>query len=381
MATIKGTWKWNGNIRDPWYGQSTKSATIAFKSGEESFSSITVTASFLNHAIIHYDEIEVQSCELIWEEGVLIDCIDTFDENYRLMDFGESEQEIDADLYDFIIANAHKWNISDKLKIIAENEQKVFNSGRDEGYQDGYGSGHGDGYTEGFDAGKQAEYDAFWDKFQANGKRTRYRACFGGEIWNNGLLNPKYDMYVNDAIYMFYFNTMGGDLVEYFKNIGKVLSFEGAGDKNLNSVFQYSNFTRVGKMHSSSASWYSTFADCAYLVTIDEVGNYDENGNVQLTTSTFSNCPALENITIRGKISGSTDFKSSTKLSRASIENIINHLSNTASGKTLTLSQTAVDREFKGVSGADFTTVVEGSVSAEWLGLVSTKPNWTITLV
>ena len=272
--------------------------------------------------------------------------------------------------------------------------EKGFDTGKAEGHTEGYVEGEiagynrgvadGEakgGYAEGFDAGKQAEYDAFWDKFQANGKRTRYRACFGGEIWNNGLLNPKYDMYVNDAIYMFYFNTMGGDLVEYFKNIGKVLSFEGAGDKNLNSVFQYSNFTRVGKMHSSGASWYSTFADCAYLVTIDEVGNYDENGNVQLTTSTFSNCPALENITIRGKISGSTDFKSSTKLSRASIENIINHLSNTASGKTLTLSQTAVDREFKGVSGADFTTVVEGSVSAEWLGLVSTKPNWTITLV
>lgn len=275
-------------------------------------------------------------------------------------------------------------SVADKLTQIAENEQKVFKSGRDEGYQDGYGSGHGDGYTEGFDAGKQAEYDAFWDKFQANGNRTRYRACFGGEIWNNGLLNPKYDMYVNDAIYMFYFNTMGGDLVEYFKNIGKVLSFEGAGDKNLNSVFQYSNFTRVGKMHSSGASWYSTFADCAYLVTIDEVGNYDENGNVQLTTSTFSNCPALKNITIRGKISGSTDFKSSTKLSCASITNIIEHLSDTSTGKTLTLSKTAVDIEFEFVTEIDGETYISKGSDEDnpyWWNLVATKPNWTITLV
>jgi hypothetical protein len=218
------------------------------------------------------------------------------------------------------------------------------------------------------DTGGKSQYDAFWDKFQNNGKRTAYTACFGGDQWSNGLLNPKYDIYITSAMYTFYYSTLNVDFVKYFEDIGKVFSFEDetARDRNLNSTFQYSQFTRVGKIYSAGVNWYSTFYGCTKLVTIDEVGHPDEDGNVQFNTSTFNTCSALENITIRGKIAGSTSLQWSTKLTEASIRSIITHLSDTASGKTLTLSKTAVNNAF---------------TNEQWNELVNSKTNWTISLV
>jgi hypothetical protein len=55
----------------------------------------------------------------------------------------------------------------------------------------------------------------------------------------------------------------------------------------------------------------------------------------------------------------------STKLSKASITSIINCLSSTTSGLSITLSKTAVDNAF---------------TAEEWAALENTKHNWTIAL-
>ena len=366
MATIKGKWRWNDNIRDPWYDHDEKNATISFKSGEKSFSSITVAASFLNHAIIHYDEIEVQSCEIIWEEGEA-DCIDTFDENYRLMDFGESYQEIDDELYDFIIANAHEWNISDKLKIIAENEQKVYDAG--------------------VDAGKQAEYDAFWDAKQPRkGERHMMNGNYGGN-WTIETFRPKYDIVPQAGVYLFFGNNLKIDLVEHLKSIGRKLDFSQC--DNQNGAFYMSNFTHIGKV-SALGGYYYVFQDCKNLVTIDEWGDAqgrEMTGNGM--TTTFSGCTALENITIKGYFANDMSFKDCTKLSRDSITNIINHLSDIV-GKKLTLSRNAVDIAFEfrtsytdSETGEEISLVIKGTDEDNpyWWDLADTKPNWTIELV
>lgn len=230
-----------------------------------------------------------------------------------------------------------------------------------------------------FFAGKQEEYDAFWDAKQpSKGAPTTMNGDFGGH-WTVETFNPKYDIVPISCPNLFFGNYLKIDLVEHFNNIGRKLDFSQC--DNQNSAFYLSNFTHIGNV-SALGGYYNVFTDCKYLVTIDEWG--DAQGG-EMTgagmTSTFSGCTALENITIKGYFANDIYFKDCTKLSKGSITNIINHLSDTATGKTLTLSQVAVDREFEGVSGADFTTVVEGSVSAEWLGFVSTKPDWTITLV
>lgn len=269
-------------------------------------------------------------------------------------------------------------SIADKLTQIANNVQTVYEKGYSVGNDAGYDEGLEIGHEKGYNEGKKAEYDAFWDTFQRNGSRNSYVACFGGDNWNNGLLNPKYPITPTaNGSYLFYSNSMGGDLVEYFDSIGKVLDLTNVG--NANSTFQYSQFTRIGKIYHNESNWYSTFYGCSKLVTIDEVGNSDENGNTKFATSTFTGCSALINITIRGKITGNTDLKDSKQLSEASITNIINHLSDTVSGKTLTLSKTAVDNAFAyDLGGGDMRP---GSTNGYWMELVDSKPNWQISLV
>lgn len=83
----------------------------------------------------------------------------------------------------------------------------------------------------------------------------------------------------------------------------------------------------------------------------------------------FANCTALQEIRIRGTIGVAINLSYSEKLSKTSIESVINALSTTTTGITLSLSRTAVTSAF-------------GSTTAEkWTNLIGTKPNWTISLV
>ena len=77
-----------------------------------------------------------------------------------------------------------------------------------------------------------------------------------------------------------------------------------------------------------------------------------------------------------GFIHKSLSFASSKKLLKASITNVIEHLSVTASGQTVTFTQIAVNNAFETTAGAG-----DGSTSAEWQSLIAPKSNWTISLV
>jgi hypothetical protein len=92
--------------------------------------------------------------------------------------------------------------------------------------------------------------------------------------------------------------------------------------------------------------------------------------------NTFQNCSALEEIRFDGVIGSNINFQWSTKLSKASITSIINALSTTTSGLTVTLSKTAVDVAF--YDEADGGRL--GSETQEWKTLARSKSNWTISL-
>ena len=106
----------------------------------------------------------------------------------------------------------------------------------------------------------------------------------------------------------------------------------------------------------------NTFGNCQNLkkcmpINCNKVYNF---------ANVFNKCNALEELFLSGTLKRSgLDLKSSTKLSKESIESVINVLSSTASGQTVILSQTAVDNAF---------------TAEEWEELVNTKMNWTITL-
>ena len=202
----------------------------------------------------------------------------------------------------------------------------------------------GSGYQKGYEAGVKAEYDKFWDAFQYNGNRKNYSYAFYQSYWNDTTYNPKYA--INGT--------------------------------NLQFCFRYAGITDtkvdIDLRNTTTENGVSgIFSNASKLKTIRKL-IVDEA--TPFATNIFSECEALEDLTIEGII-GQNNFKvsASTKLSRDSIVSIINALSATTSGLTVTLSNTAVNNAFETTEGA-----ADGSSSAEWTALAATKSNWTITL-
>lgn len=216
--------------------------------------------------------------------------------------------------------------------------------------------------TPAYEAGQKAENDAFWDAIQNNGKRTDYERAFS--LWSCEYIRPKYKVIPT------------GRNVATFSNNTSLKKIES----------QYFDFSQIPiVMTQEVGGHYSTFAGCESLEEVEDIGMqagpcYWTFGNCyalhtiatfrSIAESSFNNtfirCHALENITIEGTI-GKNGFNVqwSTKLSKASIESIINALSSTTSGLTVTISKAAKE--------AAFTT-------EEWATLIATKPNWTISL-
>lgn len=216
-------------------------------------------------------------------------------------------------------------------------------------------------YDEVYEAGKQEEYDRFWDMIQAHGTRTEYNEAFGK--WDCEYIRPKYkDIQLSgyaDAIF---------SLNHSLKKIEK----------------EYFDFSKTPSM-TTTANY--TFFYCDKLLEIQDIGLPSMTSyigtfqtDLELHTieklrceegtrwdNTFLNCYELVNIEIEGTIGqNGVNLQWSTKLSKASITSIINALSTTTTGLTVTLSQTAVNNAF---------------TAEEWQALEATKPNWTISLV
>lgn len=231
-----------------------------------------------------------------------------------------------------------------------------------------------DGVAEVYEAGKKSEYDAFWDEYQTNGTRSKYEYAFACYGWTDKTFNPKYDIICgagSGATSMFH-SSLITDVQGILEKKGLILD---TSKTYLNSFAQYSRSKRWGVIdatycaNSSSAFGYA-FAS-AHCETIDKLIVNDK----VVTTNGFNNADKLTNITIEGTIGKNFDIHWSP-LSFDSITSIISHLSDAATGQTLTLSKSAVNKAFETTTSAN-----DGSTSPEWLALVSTKQNWAISLV
>ena len=211
--------------------------------------------------------------------------------------------------------------IAEKLQTIAENEQKVY------------------------DAGRQAEYDAFWDQYQKNGKQNNYLYAFSGIAWTDETYNPKYTIKPTT---------------------------------NASGMFLYSNVTDTKvtiDISESKQNVVSMFAN-SQIKTIPLLIVSETTPSLGTTNSSpFQSCSKLENITIQGTLAKNAYFRW-CPLTRESIENIISVLSDEAVGMTVDFKKSAVDTAFETSEGA-----ADGSNSEAWLSLVTTKSNWTISLV
>lgn len=178
-------------------------------------------------------------------------------------------------------------SIADKLTIIAENEQKVF------------------------DAGKDAERDKFWDEFQQYGNRRNYRYAFY-DNYTDVMFNPKYPFICTN---------------------------------NCSNMFQYCKLTKIEQTVDFSSSTQtaisSVFANTVYLETISDLRI---KSGVSIA-NWFTSAKALKNITITGVIDLDASFVD-CPLSDESIDNIISCLKQLPSGtsKTLTVSDAVYNR-------------------------------------
>lgn len=231
--------------------------------------------------------------------------------------------------------------------------------GRSEGYSDGFN----EGYSNGVNEGRSLEQDAFWDMLQHNGKRKTYLNAFRG--WSAEYIRPKYKAVVTDINgcgYVF------GDCVNLKKVEAQYFDFSQkptGTNNNTGYLYTFDNCAKLEEIEDIGLApqfiYSRTFGYCSKLKTIAKMG-VDENTQF---ANAFIACTQLENLTIEGTIGrNGLNLKDSTKLSKASIESVINALSSTTSGLTVTLSKTAVENAF---------------TTEEWETLKATKTNWNIT--
>ena len=240
-------------------------------------------------------------------------------------------------------------SIAEKLQTIAENEQRVF----DAGYAKGQAEGGGDNY-----------YDTFWDDAQELGARINYRYGFSGYSWTDASFKPKYNIVPSayNAIYMF-ISSRVTNLKQTLLDCGVALDLSQV--INALSMFEESKVTHIPHLDLGNATILNNiFTKCESLVSVDGI---NISATAVFSNTSFQGCESLEEIRFEGVLgTNGLNMQWSTKLSKASITSIINALSTTTEGLTVTLSKTAKEAAF---------------TADEWEALEQTKPKWTISLV
>ena len=191
----------------------------------------------------------------------------------------------------------------------------------------------------GIQQGRKQEYDTFWGYFQNYGRTQNYQYAFAYDRFDDTTYNPKYPIKCSNG-----------------STASRYIYYSATGITD----------TKVEIIANSESAEYM-FYGCSNLKTIRKL---TLTAATKLGTYVFSGCTSLENIEIGGEIGKTVTLAACSELSEASIYSIINALSKTVTGQTLTLNKTAV----KNVFGTNYDD------STDWTTLKNTKSNWTITL-
>lgn len=263
------------------------------------------------------------------------------------------------------------------IEVVPKLQSKTATTGEIVTADDGYAGLESVDTNPAFEAGKKSEYDKFWDEYQDYGKRTKYEFAFtgtglGGGAWTEENFKPKYDLILGEGhtIQHIFWRNKIKDIPAVFEKQGIV--FDTTKATYFQQSFQESGSERWGVINASNAIYFGyTFfaAEChtiEKLILSETVPFYHS----------FGKCSNLVNLTIEGTI-GQNGFNVSwSPLSKASLVSIVNALSSTTTGLTVTLRLAAVNTAFETNAGA-----ADGSTSDEWTALIATKPNWTIKLI
>jgi hypothetical protein len=234
--------------------------------------------------------------------------------------------------------------VAEKLKKIADNEPRVFEAGKSKGYTEGLNKG---GYADGYEQGKKAEYDAFWDAFQQNGDRNNYGYTFFGSGWTDETFKPKYNIVPNTAYLIFQSSKISEKAFKDAMDRGIVFDFSKAqrmqfGFAEMVNLKEIPFDVSLEGIEDSSTYGGSIFSYNPNLETIKKI-ILRADGTTLYKSSLFDYSPKIKNVQFEGVLGESLAMGHCKQLSADSIRSIIEHLSDTAEGKTLTLSQVAVD--------------------------------------
>jgi hypothetical protein len=248
----------------------------------------------------------------------------------------------------------NKTTIDEFVTRVKNNTPLVYEKGKTEGVEEGLDTAI-NAQEEFLENQPQTYYDTFWDALQKKGQPTNYQYVFAfNRFYSDDIdaYNPKYDIKIYDNV------TTAGTYT--FAQSTRLIDTK---------VVIYANNHSIAGMFSGAKN----------LKTIRKLVINPKT----VVTNVFDNCSALEELNVEGTIGqNGFDVHWSTLLNKASIESIINALSTTTEGLTVTLSQTAVDTAFETVKGA-----ADGSTSAEWIALAGDentegiRPKWNISLM
>lgn len=231
-------------------------------------------------------------------------------------------------------------------------------------------------YEKGKSDERQTKYDEFWDEYQHNGERLKYEFAFAGDGWSDENFRPKYDIVCSQIQQTFSVNGIT-DLIGILDKCGvkldtsRLTSVSYIMQGNLSTI----NFPSIDLTALQGNPNYLFYGNSS-LKVIEKV-LLKSDGSQAFTNFSFGANEALEEIRFEGVIGqNGLNLQWSTLLSHDSIVSIINALSTTTSGLSVTLSKTAVNNAFETETG-----VADGTESAEWSALIATRSNWTISLV
>lgn len=206
-------------------------------------------------------------------------------------------------------------SIADKLTVIAENEQRVFEAGM-----------------------SKAESD-FWDVVQNFGNRKVYDGAF--RLWECEYIRPKYKVIPNSTygVGRLCYGNISLKKVEkqYFDLSGIRIDF--STNANENMFTGCINLEEVEDLGIPASGYRYTFAECPKLRTI-EIVRVAENSSF---VDPFKMCYVLTNLTIEGVIGqNGINVSYSTEITHTSLMSIINALKTFTDGttKTVTLGST-----------------------------------------
>lgn len=229
-------------------------------------------------------------------------------------------------------------------------------------------------YEAGVEEGKAAGYDeaalAHWNAITANGTRTVWLdySPFGYADYS-AVEFPKPVVITGDVARLF--RLYKGNKFPRKNDIDMT------GVTNVSGTFSfiYGGELRVLPDYGIPAldAYSGTYQQSPVIEEIEVLRCHE---NTQFSR-TFENCTWLHEIRIEGTIGqNGFDIHWSIELSRESIESIINALSDTTSGLTVTLSEAACKKAFNVPDDEDIF-----SGSGMFCDLVLSKSNWTIALI